>query len=263
MTEKNTDMTIRRRINAAAETYSPSSACKAETMERINNMRNNGTSEKYSRKRTGRIVLAVAICAALFSTTALAVGQFTSITKQSSGSYDYNTYSQMVKAEKSAGITIEMPDSLPGGYAFEGAAITNSEKNDASGNSLGTFRGISATYSNGTGSIAIDADKDTSDDLSTFALESEQTADGTVLYYTRTTTVTLPEGEQPTAEESARAASDPDHFFISYGGRDWERETTVSDSTAFEKDGQTIEISCADGSADKDQLFQIAEKIAG
>ena len=208
-----------------------------------------------------KLAITFAACMTLFSATAFAAGKVAGIVSWNRIDTRTTDFEDLSKLEEKAGMDIAAVETFSNGYTFHNMEMEEERTQDADGNDLGQFKGISITYvKDGCPEIYLDMNqadmyKEPRDEARDMSVKE---FDGITMYYNCDEYLNLPEGEEPTKEEMQRTETDK-HFFISDGSD--ERYTDFVSVVDFEMDGIVYVVMGFDVDMTADELFDMAEEI--
>lgn len=208
-----------------------------------------------------KLAITLAACLTLFSATAFAAGEVAGIVGWNRIDTRTTDFEDLSKLEEKAGMDIAAVETFSNGYTFDNMEMEEAKTQDADGNDLGHFKGISITYvKDGCPDLYLhmnqaDMYSEPRDEARDMAIRE---FDGIKVYYNCDEYLNLPEGEEPTKEELQRTETDK-HFFISDGSD--ERYTDFVSGVDFEMDGISYVLIGFDVDMTADELFDMAEEI--
>lgn len=210
-------------------------------------------------KKTIRI-LALAAAIALLSVTAYAADFLGICSLESAGQgTHYRSYAQIQKAVSKANLSVNLPETLPEGYAFKEADVDTIRGKDENGHTALTYRELNATYANKSGNQLYLAAYLTQEDLpKSNSIPSEtRTVNGVTMSYQQDLYRLVPGDYQPTPEDEAWSRQ-PNHY-ISYGS-----PTIQEQAIAFltwQENGVSYMLYELDTTLPADTLFSMAETL--
>ena len=210
-------------------------------------------------KKTIRI-LALAAAIALLSVTAYAADFLGICSLESAGQgTHYRSYAQIQKAVSKANLSVNLPETLPEGYAFKEADVDTIRGKDENGHTALTYRELNATYANKSGNQLYLAAYLTQEGLpKSNSISSEtRTVNGVTMSYQQDFYRLVPGDYQPTPEDEAWSRQ-PNHY-ISYG-----ISTIQEQAMAFltwQENGVSYMLYELDTTLPADTLFSIAETL--
>ena len=212
-------------------------------------------------RKFSKIAIAIVACL-MFTGTAYAAGLLNGVIKTSHAAYDYVSYDELPQAEKQAGLQVQAPKELPGGFTFSGIHLTAIADTDENGNEMHKRNGLDLTYTDAGGhklflstEPAVGAGQ--AGDNEDFYQEKKEVG-GCTLYYSKSELLYLPPKEHPTAEEEKRAQEDPS-FSINYGTD--KRQTVFASDVWFTSEGVRYSLLDMEQELSAKQMFSLAEKI--
>lgn len=212
-------------------------------------------------RKYSKIAIAIVACL-MFTGTAYAAGLLNGVIKTSHAAYDYVSYDELPQAEKQAGLQVQAPKELPGGFTFAGIHLTAIADTDEDGNEMHKRNGLDLTYTDQSGhklflstEPAVGAGQ--TGDNEDFYQEKKEVG-GCTLYYSKSELLYLPPKEHPTAEEEKRAQEDP-AFSINYGTD--KRQTVFASDVWFTYKGVRYSLLDMEQELSAKQMFSLAEKI--
>mgnify|MGYP000859249489 FL=1 len=271
------DEMLREQMHSLADQETPSRLCKDRIWEALSRadsakQRGNGRSKiatlhpstiqgGFRMRRLSKIAIAIIACL-MFTGTAYAAGLLNGVVKTSHAAYDYVSYDKLPQAEKQAGLQVQAPRELPGGFTFAGINLTAIADTDEDGNEMHKRNGLDLTYTDQNGhKLFLSTEPATgagqAGDDEDFYQEKKEVG-GCTLYYTKSELLYLPPTEHPTAEEQKRAQEDP-AFSINYGTD--KRETVFASDVWFTYEGVRYSLLDMEQELPAKKMFLLAEKI--
>lgn len=271
------DETLREQMHQLADLEEPSKLCRDQILTELSRagsakQRGNGkrkiatlqpshTQGGFRMRKYSKIAIAIVACL-MFTGTAYAAGLLNGVVKTSHAAYDYVSYDELPQAEKQAGLHVQAPKELPGGFTFSGIHLTEIADTDEDGNEMHKRNGLDLTYTDAgghklflstepaVGTVQTGDNKD-------FYQEKKEVG-GCTLYYSKSELLYLPPKEHPTAEEEKRAQEDPS-FSINYGTD--KRQTVFASDVWFTYKGVRYSLLDMEQELSAKQMFSLAEKI--
>lgn len=210
-------------------------------------------------KKTIRI-LALAAAIALLSVTAYAADFLGICSLESAGQgTHYRSYAQIQKAVSKANLSVNLPETLPEGYAFKEADVDTIRGKDENGHTALTYRELNATYANKSGNQLYLAAYLTQEGLpKSNSISSEtRTVNGVTMSYQQDFYRLVPGDYQPTPEDEAWSRQ-PNHY-ISYGSSSIQEQTIAF--LTWQENGTSYMLYELDTTLPADTLFSIAETL--
>ena len=210
-------------------------------------------------KKTFRI-LALAAAIALLSVTAYAADFLGICSLESAGQgTHYRSYAQIQKAVSKANLSVNLPETLPEGYAFKEADVDTIRGKDENGHTALTYRELNATYANKSGNQLYLAAYLTQEGLpKSNSISSEtRTVNGVTMSYQQDLYRLVPGDYQPTPEDEAWSRQ-PNHY-ISYGSSSIQEQTIAF--LTWQENGTSYMLYELDTTLPADTLFSMAETL--
>ena len=154
-----------------------------------------------------------------------------------------------------AGYDIDSAENIGNGYEFCSMKVGTVDKEDDENNTVGSFKDISIEYSNGTYTIDADISQIQPEDEDTSAMETKQSGDITLSYFTDHYKF-VPADYELTDEDKQNETQD--HYYISYGTNEIEEHDYQY--VSWKKGDLNYLLSAKDLSLSSDEMFEMAEK---
>lgn len=220
--------------------------------------------------KTAVLVAAIAVMAV--GGTAFAAGKIAYTGSSSSLLTAYHRFGDLEKAEKEAGIDVNIVESFNNGFDFDSMRVVDSYGGDEDGNKLITWKELSVTYTKGKSKVFLDAQsQETLDSVAAMSKNDHVSIPtrtieigGTEVSYDLDEYLFLPGSYEENEEKRAELASEfsrqetDDHFFISYGTESVERK--YFKNVSYNKDGVHYMLFTYD-EVSEDELIGMAEEL--
>ena len=205
-------------------------------------------------------ILALAAAIALLSVTAYAADflGIRSLETAGQGTH-YRSYAQIQKALSQANLSVDLPETLPEGYTFREADVNTIRGKDENGHTALTYRELTATYAEKSGSqlyLAIYLSQEALSTSNSIPSETRTTGGVTLSYYQDLYRL-VPDNYQPTPEDEAWSQQ-PNHY-ISYGSSSIQEQTMAF--LTWQENGTSYTLYELDTTIPADTLFSIAETL--
>lgn len=251
------DEMLRKEMHLAADQESASDLGRARVMARV--MENTQKKGGYHMRRLPKAAMITAACLVLGGVGVYAAGAITGTFVSSNNVYDYTSYDDLEKAEEKTGYQVDAPETLPGGFSFDGVTLVDIADTDDDQNQYNNRTGMDITYKNDAGEkINLGTDNVAEDTAKTPSYQEKKETDNGTLYYSKVEHLFVPADYQPTTEEAERNENDP-FFSIGYGSD--EKETSYSSSVFFTKDNVSYILYGMDVDLTADDMLAMAEEI--
>jgi hypothetical protein len=202
-----------------------------------------------------KIVAIIAAACVVIPTGVFAAGKITGYSSSSADDKTYSSYGDIEKAEDYAGYDIDTAENIGNGYEFSSMRVGTVDKTDDEDNTVGSFKDFNIEYTNGTYTIDADISQIQPEDEDVSAMETRQSGDITLSYYTDHYKF-VPADYELTDEDKQNAAKE--HYYISYGSDEVEEHDYQY--VSWKKGDLDYSLSAKDLSLSSDEMFEMAEK---
>ena len=212
-------------------------------------------NERRNKMSMKKIVAIIAAACVVIPTGVFAAGKITGYSSSSADDKIYSSYDDIEKAEDYAGYDIDSAENIGNGYEFSSMKVGTVDKEDDENNTVGSFKDISIEYTNGTYTIDADISQIQPEDEDASAIETKQSGDVTLSYYTDHYKF-VPADYELTDEDKQNETQD--HYYISYGTNEIEEHDYQY--VSWKKGDLNYLLSAKDLSLSSDEMFEMAEK---
>lgn len=228
-------------------------------LEKERNMKNIHNHKKVYRKKT--VVLAAALCLFLFcSAFAFAAGKLSGLVSTSGSGFSSESFSDLEKAEKKLGYSVDAADQFTNGYTFRKMSVDATKGIDEQGAEIGRYNELSIEYEGSGAAVSFHVSKPFPETVAEIGKGAKDTVvrDGMTFYYSSDTYKFVPDGYELTPEDETNMKRDD--YFLSYGAS--QTEINQVSYVNWYKDGICYSLMTFDWEGGKDELYTMAYEIA-
>ena len=226
-------------------------------IEKLNNDRSKIIMVK-SRKINRFVVASTALCV-LITTGVFAGGKIASYGTSLKPDKNYESYSDVAKAQKEMGVSFDSVENFSNGYEFKDMRVSYVDKIDEDGNRVSDFKEFDANYArSGSGNLSLLISEIQEESINRTPKDQKTIGDTTVSFHNDHYKF-VPGNYELTDEDKVN--TERDDYYISYGSEDDVIQEKDYTSATWEKDGLNYLLMSYDDEISSDEFFEMAEEI--